>query len=352
MDKKQSTKYLGNILSTRGGISDNIEDRRGIGWGKISTIMGILGSVDMGIHKLEAGLLLRQAILINSLLYSAEAWSGLTDRHLARLEVVDTALLRRLTGGHAKCASEFYHLEAGTWMLRHHLTYRRLMYHHHLVTREENETIKKIYYKQKEKALKRDWYQLVKTDFEFIGKDIIDEEIKIFSKSEYKKHIKLLINKAVFQHYITLKEGHNKLDELSYTELKMQSYLSTKALNNEEKELLFNLRSKCHSAKNNFRKMNRNNINCVLECPSIEDQRHVFLHCRPVLKLVNHNSISSYEDIFDTLQKQVNITKLFFQIEQTRNHIKKKHLLPGGGNCQDPCTFGYIPNGAADFISF
>ena len=80
----------------------------------------------------------------------------------------------------------------------------------------------------------------------------------------------------------------------------MQSYLSSKALNNEEKELLFNLRSKCHSGIF-FRKMNRNNINCVLECPSNEDQRHVFLHCRPVLKLVNHNSISSYEDIFGTL---------------------------------------------------
>ena len=59
----------------------------------------------------------------------------------------------------------------------------------------------------------------------------------------------------------------------------------------------------------------------------------------------------SYEEIFSTLQKQVNITKLFGQIEQTRNHIKKKHLLPGGGNCQDPCTFGYTSNGAADFIS-
>ena len=76
---------------------------------------------------------------------------------------------------------------------------------------------------------------MVKTDFEFIGKDIIDEEIKIFLKSEYKKHIKSFINKAVFQHYFTLKEGHKKLDELSYTELKMQSYLSSKALNNEEK---------------------------------------------------------------------------------------------------------------------
>ena len=198
MDKKTSTKYLGNILSTRGGLGGTIEDRRSMGWGKIATIMGILSSVDISVHRLEAGLMLRQAVLINSLLYSAEAWSGVTARHLARLEVVDTALLRRLTGGHAKCPSEFYHLEAGTWMLRHHLTYRRLMYHHHLVTREENETIQKIYYKQKEEALKGDWYQLLEKDFEFIEEDINEENIKSFSKSDYKNHIKSLLNKSVF----------------------------------------------------------------------------------------------------------------------------------------------------------
>ena len=62
MEKKVSTKYLGNILSTNGGQDENIEDRRCKGWGKIATIMGILSEVDMGVHKLEAGLMLRQAI--------------------------------------------------------------------------------------------------------------------------------------------------------------------------------------------------------------------------------------------------------------------------------------------------
>ena len=109
-----STKYLGNFVSSSGGCEDTIEDRRKKGWGKISTIMGILGAVDMGCNRLEAGLLLRQSILINSLLYSAEAWSGVTEKQLARLESVDTALLTQLTGGHSKSALEFNHLETGT----------------------------------------------------------------------------------------------------------------------------------------------------------------------------------------------------------------------------------------------
>ena len=58
MQQKTSTKYLGNILSTSGGLNDMIEDRRNQGWGKVATTMDILSVVDMGVHKLEVGLLL------------------------------------------------------------------------------------------------------------------------------------------------------------------------------------------------------------------------------------------------------------------------------------------------------
>ena len=106
-------------------------------------------------HKLEAGLLMREAILISRLLYSAETWSGVSERQISRLKVVDNALLVRLTGGHSKCASEFNYLETGTLKLRHHLTYLRLLYHHHILTRDKNETISKIYFKQKRRIFKR-----------------------------------------------------------------------------------------------------------------------------------------------------------------------------------------------------
>ena len=121
----------------------------------------------MGVHRLEAGLRLREAILISSLLYSAEAWSGVTDKQMSRLEVVDSALLKRLTGSHSKCPSEFHHLETGTWMLRHHLTYHRLLYHHHILTREDGETIRKIYFKQKKDSVKGNWYKIIESDFKF-----------------------------------------------------------------------------------------------------------------------------------------------------------------------------------------
>ena len=62
---------------------------------------GILSEVDMGIHKLEVDLLLRDALSINSMLFTTEAWSGITEKQLTRMEVVDTSLLQKLTGGHS-----------------------------------------------------------------------------------------------------------------------------------------------------------------------------------------------------------------------------------------------------------
>jgi hypothetical protein len=301
MKQVKSTKYLGNILSTSGGITDMIEDRRNQGWGKIATIMGILSEVDMGVHKVEVGLMLRQAILINSLLYTAEAWSSVSEKQLARLEVVDTSLLRQLTGGHSKCGTEFHHLETATWKLRHHLSYMRIMYHHHILTRDKEETIYKIYYKQKEETVKGDWFQLLKSDFDFIKKEMDENEIASTPKSLYKEKIKKLIDKSVFEYFINQKRSHKKLNDVTYSNFKIQPYLITHTLNNKQKELLYNLRSQCYGSKNNLKKMNRNNLQCIFKCQQVEDQIHTFLNCAPVLDNIEGSYTTDYKDICGSL---------------------------------------------------
>ena len=180
MKESNSAKYLGNYISADGSVNDTIEDRRKKGWGKVSSILAILSELDTGGHRVEVGLMLRKAILVNSLLFSAEAWSGVTDKQIARLEVVDTALLRKITNGHSKCPTEFHHMETGTMKLRHILTYLRLLYHHHILTRDENETINKIYQKQKNDNVKGDWFRLLMRDFDFIGIEMNESEIKTF----------------------------------------------------------------------------------------------------------------------------------------------------------------------------
>ena len=189
--------YISEYTSS-GGVKATIEDRRNKGWGKIAQILGILGEVDLGRHRMEPGLILRKAILTNSLLFSAEAWSNVTDKDIKRLEQVDSSLLKFLVKGHSKTPVVFHHLESGTMMLRHMLIVHRLMYHHHLITRGEEETIYKIYCKQKEDPLKGDWFSILKKDFKFIGIELNERDIANTPKSEYKIKIRKLVEKTAF----------------------------------------------------------------------------------------------------------------------------------------------------------
>ena len=118
---------------------------------------------------------------------------------MARLEQVDLSFLRGLTGSHARTTSEFYYLELGILTFRHILTIRRLFYHHHILTRDANETILKIYKNQKESYFKGDWYQTLLEDFRFIEEEKCDERICKFSKIDYTKYIKEKVEIAAFK---------------------------------------------------------------------------------------------------------------------------------------------------------
>ena len=146
------------------------------------------------------------------------------------------------------------------------------MFHHNILSRDHNETIHKIYTKQREEYTKRDWYQLLIKDFDFIGIDMNEDDIKRTSKEDYKNKMLNLIKNADFKYFMQQKETHKKLDQVEYTELKIQAYLKSRLLSNKEKKLLYLVRSRCYDVKYNFKKMNKNDIQCRFGCLTPEDQ--------------------------------------------------------------------------------
>ena len=329
MQESDCAKYLGSFVTPNGGVRNTIEDRRKKGWGKVAQILGILSEVNVGYHRVEVGLMLRRAILTNSLLFSAEAWSAVTEKEIKRLEVVDTALLRSLVNGHSKCPVVFHYLETGSLMLRHILTFNRLMYHHHILSRDKNETIQKIYLKQKEDSIKGDWYKLLLQDFEFIGIEINEDVIRDTPKNIYKKKIKYLVRSAAFNYYMKKKADLSKLNEVEYKSLEIQPYLTNKMFNNEEINLLYSMRSRCHPSKLNFRKFHAKNLKCTFGCDSFEDQKHNFQSCNPILSQMKSKHNGKYEDIFGKVCEQKNAISEFIKIETVRKEMKEQ-ILPGG----------------------
>ena len=146
------------------------------------------------------------------------------------------------------------------------------MYHHHVLQTDDDKTIKKMYLKQKSDPTKNDWYYSLQKDFQFFGLNLTDEEIKVLPRFQYKKMVKNLVQKAAFAYLIEEKRHHSKLNDVTYSELKLQPYLQDCRFNKEERKLLTCMRSRCYNAKINFRKLHRNDFKCKLGC---ENQFHI-----------------------------------------------------------------------------
>jgi hypothetical protein len=82
-------KYIGDIISSNGSNSKNIEARLHNGKGIISQIMAILDDICFGKFQFEVAVILRNSPLINGILTNAEAWYDIKKADLETLETVD-----------------------------------------------------------------------------------------------------------------------------------------------------------------------------------------------------------------------------------------------------------------------
>ena len=175
-------------------------------------------------------------------------------------------------GAQAKTRIEFLYFEYGILKLRHILMIRRLMYHHSIITRSENETVYKVYNKQKESCIKGDWYEMLTKDFQFIGLEMDDQQIVQYSKTQYRDIVKNKVQQAAFNLYCDNKKI--KISHIEYDRLETQKYLHL--FGKIEVKILSQLRSKCYNAKANFSKMHGDNLKCIFNCNSTESQSHIF----------------------------------------------------------------------------
>ena len=113
MKKSESEKYLGDFIDKSGKVKATITDRVNKGYGIVSEIQAIIKEVPLGKYKLDIGLKLRQAMLINGMLYNNAAWHSVNDEDIVALEKVDEMLLRFLLNSHSKAPLECLYLESG-----------------------------------------------------------------------------------------------------------------------------------------------------------------------------------------------------------------------------------------------
>ena len=126
-----------------------------------------------------------------------------------------------------------------------------------------------------------------------------------------------------FNKLIHIKETHKKMKYLEYDNIKMQRYLkSDSKMSNNEKYLLFKLRTRMIEVKTNF-KNKYYDVHCSLGCRNEETQSHL-MNCQIIYdncKALRDNFEIEYEDLFGTIGQQRRAIKLFMEIWKTRESL-------------------------------
>ena len=89
MEEKEDERYLGDVISKDGRNIKNIQARVNKGTGIVRKILTFVDGIPFGKYHFEAGVILRNSLLVSSMLFNSEVWYNVTDAELNLLETVD-----------------------------------------------------------------------------------------------------------------------------------------------------------------------------------------------------------------------------------------------------------------------
>ena len=220
-----SEKYLGDIISHDGRNHRNIEARKGKGFGTNNKIMNMIEDICFGPFTFEVSLTLRESFLISSILTNSEAWLGVSDSEVEKLEQVDESLMRRFLEVGQGCPKEMLYLELGCMPIRFTIMIRRILFLHYLLNEEEESLVNRVLVAQAESPSKNDFIVGVQKDLENLEIYLGLEDIKGLSKEMLSNFVKKQAKEQALHFLNAQKLKHSKVMHIKHDELIMQDYL-------------------------------------------------------------------------------------------------------------------------------
>ena len=89
MREEKRQKYLGEIISASTKVDDNIEEKYKKGLGVVNQILGILREITFGNFYFQTAIILRNGMLLPSILTNIEVIHNLQKKHIEKLESLD-----------------------------------------------------------------------------------------------------------------------------------------------------------------------------------------------------------------------------------------------------------------------
>ena len=328
METKEAAKYLGDIIAIDGSNVKNVESRKSKASGSVKQILSILDEICFGPFFFEIAMVLRNSLLVSSLLANSEAWYGLTKQDIDTLESADLFLLRRIFEVPFSCPKEMFYLETGCLPLSYIILIRRLTFYQSILQEDKTSLIYRFLKTQTECPVKGDWIMDVKKNLKELDINEDEEQIRDMSKSRFQNKVKKAVIKKAFEDLLKLKNNHKKVKNIHYSDFKMQGYLKSNLLSNQEAKFLFHSRCRMLPVRTNYGSSFLEQI-CPL-CINNEDTQAHLLFCD---LLENQNvlvssvpSVPEYGHLFSSkVEEQVVIVKVL-----KKKLADRKKLLKNG----------------------
>jgi hypothetical protein len=121
---------LDDVISNDGRNIKDIKARIAKGKGIVTKILTMLEGNPFGKHYFEVGILLRDSLMVSSILLNSEAWYNLSSTELDLLETIDVSLLKQLLRAPRRTPTEMLYLELGCFPFREIVREKRLRFLH------------------------------------------------------------------------------------------------------------------------------------------------------------------------------------------------------------------------------
>ena len=304
------------MLSENGSIDETISQRGQKATGITSQINSMLNSITLGSYHYDIALVLRDALFVNSIMSNSEVWHNVQLKHTQAFEKSDQILLKSIVNAHAKTATEAFYLELAVLPLNYRLSVRRFMYLWHILHRDGDELIRKIYEAQKCLSVRGDWTELVEAEKAKYGISESDSEIAEMSREKFKSKIQKKIEAHAVRCLNNIAENHSKSEQIVDYDFKRKAYFTDRRFSKTDVQLLFTLRTKMLDCKTNFQNQYAEDLSCRFckDNGNIEDEDHI-LRCTV---LNNEKYDVKFSDVYGNIDQQYKAVQVYKTVMRRR----------------------------------
>ena len=155
-------------------------------------------------------MIMREAMLIGSMLTNSESWINLTQQDLDKLQKPDTNLLRKLLSESGNPSKVFMFLELGVLPVRYVIMMKRLTFLRYILGESTSSMIGQVYSVLKTDSRKGDFVHLVQSDLLELKLHMTDHEILNISKLRWTNIVKHKVTQVCFEYLLNENSSKRK----------------------------------------------------------------------------------------------------------------------------------------------